>query len=53
LLNRSDLDDKIRNALKFISIKSKNSLKTQPAEFTLIEVMIVVAVEANLVLLDI
>jgi len=43
LLNRSYLDDKICNALKFMSIKSKNCLKTQPAEITLIEVMIVVA----------
>ena len=36
-----------------MSIKSKNSLKTHPAEITLSEVMIAVAVEAILVLLDI
>ena len=34
----------IRNTLKFMSIKSKNSLKTHPAGFTLIEVMIAVAI---------
>ena len=53
LLNRSYLHDKIRNTLKFMSIKSKNSLNTHPAGFTLIEVMIAVAVEGILVLLDI
>ena len=44
LVRRSDLRNETQNLLKFYSIKLKSSLKTHTEGFTLIEVMIVIAI---------
>jgi prepilin-type N-terminal cleavage/methylation domain-containing protein len=44
LVKRSGRHNETHNHLKFFCIKLKNSLKTRPAGFTLIEVMIVIAI---------
>jgi general secretion pathway protein G len=44
LLNGSDLHDETHNLLKYFSIKLNNSRMTHPVGFTLIEVVIVIAI---------
>ena len=44
MVNGSDLHDETHNLLKYLNIKLKKSLKTHPAGFTLIEVMMVIAI---------